>query len=265
MTPFQKGIKIFAISLAVFIICIIVSSIMSAFHLMFWVTGGINDNGHREVSTYNFDDIKYLDIDLGGVNLEIREGNEFKIETDNSNIDVRSKNNSVKIEERSWFFWRTHTGTVTVYIPKNSLDETSIDVGAGKVSIDGLYTDSFDLDHGAGYVSIENSNFSRVDIDGGAGKIDIKNSTLRNLNFDTGVGSTNVSNSKLLGKSEISVGVGSVKLDLNDSIEDYTIETDKGLGSIKINGTETNGKMGSGPNHLDVDGGVGSITIDFAN
>ena len=46
--------------------------------------------------------------------------------------------------------------------------------------------------------------------------------------------------------------------------EDYTIEVEKGIGTVKIDGQEVKSqKIGTGNNLLDIHGGIGSININF--
>ena len=49
------------------------------------------------------------------------------------------------------------------------------------------------------------------------------------------------------------------------SKENYRIKTDKGIGTIKIDGKEisNNELYGNGSHSIDVDGGIGNIKIDF--
>lgn len=87
-------------------------------------------------------------------------------------------------------------------------------------------------------------------------------SILHNLDLNMGVGSTAFSG-VLLGNNKITAGVGEVKLDLENKIEDYQMKISKGMGSIKVNQEEIkeNTIYGTGENKIDIDGGVGSIKI----
>ena len=89
----------------------------------------------------------------------------------------------------------------------------------------------------------------------------ITNSKLQDLSLDLGAGKFYF-NGTLLGKNEIDQGVGEVILDLQNN--DYKFETSKGLGSITINGVSYKNdiKLGEGQNIIDIDGGIGSISIN---
>ena len=120
------------------------------------------------------------------------------------------------------------------------------------------------MDHGAGILTITNSNFNNADIDGGAGKITINSSTLNNLDMDAGVGEVEIE-ANITGDSEINCGVGEVNITLLGNKDDYSIRTEKGIGSIKINNEnqESNSVYGNGSNKIELEGGVGSISVSF--
>ena len=73
--------------------------------------------------------------------------------------------------------------------------------------------------------------------------------------------------SKIIGDSEIDAGVGELNLNLIGSLNDYKIKLDKGIGSASINSEKMRSETyyGTGSNLIDIDGGVGSINIDFVN
>ena len=70
---------------------------------------------------------------------------------------------------------------------------------------------------------------------------------------------------RLTGKSEIDSGVGAINIKLLDNSDNYTINVDKGIGSITLDGKklEMDRVYGTGQNYLDIDGGIGEIKIDF--
>lgn len=262
MTPVQKSIKSFAIALAIVIICAIASSVIGI--LNFILREFIPENKPGEAGLYTYSNIDFLEIDLENATLELVVGNSFKIETsDDKYVSVTNHDKTVKVKEKNNFFWDDFGGNVKVYIPDEGINRLSIDVGAGKVSLDNSKAKYFELDQGAGIVTIKNSIFDKANIEGGAGKIDIDSTTLKNLSFNTGVGRTNITNSKILGRNEIVAGVGSVYIGIDESINNYSIEASKGIGSLKINGTEQEGEIGNGNNRLEIDGGVGDITVEF--
>ena len=184
----------------------------------------------------------------------------------NSRFSCREINGTLKMyEEKVWHWNNNQAGYITLYIPKDlDLREIEIDNGAGRVEVDGIFARKLDLSHGAGTIRIVNSNFDKVGIEGGAGKIEIASSVLNDMKLSAGVGKVKI-DAELLGDNRIECGVGGVELLLKGSKEDYRITTEKGIGSIKIGGESisNDSTYGEGKNTIRVEGGVGSIHIDF--
>ena len=79
-----------------------------------------------------------------------------------------------------------------------------------------------------------------------------------------GIGKFEVT-SVITGNSKVNAGIGILELNIQGNKENYTIKTDKGIGSIKIDGKEVadNVTYGNGENNIKIDGGIGSIDIEF--
>ena len=94
----------------------------------------------------------------------------------------------------------------------------------------------------------------------------ITNANLNNLDLDMGVGKLSLT-SKILGNSKIDSGIGEIDLNLVGNKEDYKLHIDKGIGNVTADGTNLgdDSKYGDGNNYIDIDGGIGSINIDFVN
>lgn len=266
MTGEQKAVKIFALVLAGIICLSIFSAIMSGLSWMISWTDDSYRVGETSTETINSKEIDRLKIDLGASNLEIYRGPEFKIEKENvrGKVTINTVGSTLKIEEKSHTFWNNRVGgTIVVYISSDvELSMLDIDMGAGTVTMEDIEADEFDFDQGAGTLYMDKCKFDKTNIDGGVGKTTIKNSTLRNLDLDSGVGSIDIE-AKILGNSSIEGGVGSIRLEILGSKEDYTLTTEKGIGSITVDGEKSEGQRGNRANSLRVDGGVGSIQIDF--
>lgn len=272
MNGFQKGVKFLAIFLSIFIIINIIWGIMFALSIISKI--GINKNGlsfnvNYEETTFNekYYDVDRLDIDVSAAVLTIKEGSEFEVnaKVDLNHFSSNLNNGTLKIKEKSnWFLNRKIVPEITVYIPySNKLKNLNINSGAGTVDIMNISAERFDFNQGAGRLIIDSSSFKEINIDGGVGEIVIENSYLNDLDLESGVGKTTIS-SFISGLSEIESGVGEVNLNLLGNLSDYRIETEKGIGAIKINGENqpNNTILGTGENRLDVKSGIGSININ---
>lgn len=264
MNTAQKVIKYLALALA---ISIIAGIAMGGLRL-----AGVLVNIDRSEASLESpvrktvgENVTALEMDLKGVELEIRKGTEFTVETDSSTISIKLRGNTLVIKENnSWL--QKNTGNVWITLPENlSFQEVEIDAGAGDMRVDALSAKDLELSLGAGKILFTDLNVSgKAEIDGGAGAIDIQYGTIRNLDLDMGVGELNLT-ARLNGKNEIDCGVGKVDLTLIDT-EAYSIRLDKGIGEATFRGEAMNNGTvyGSGETQVEINGGIGKISVDLA-
>lgn len=269
MSEFQKVIKYCAMAFAVFLAINIIGSIFVGIGAL----GVLFDKKETKVSTKDLevletrrDDYRELDIDVKSSSVLIKEGESFKVETNNKYVMVHEDEGTLEIEEKEHFVNNTDY-TVVIYIPAEySFNEVSFDGGAGKIDIRGLTTRDISLDLGAGKVKIDNLVVSgEADIDGGAGAIEISNGAINNLDLDMGVGKFTMK-TKLTGNNNIDAGVGESNITLIGSEADYMIKVNKGIGEAIIDGkaVSDNSYRGRGSTNLYIDGGVGKIVVNFS-
>lgn len=266
MTNLQKGIKYCAIAFGVFLIVSILSAILGAIGIIDMITTGGSTTGESFTKTYQ--DIRSIDIDVAYSDILITQGEEFKVDATNISrrFSATVKNDTLKIKEkRNWFWMGSRSGKIVVTVPETAvLQDVSIDSGAGRIELNKILASNLDVSQGAGLLTIRDGDFSSTSIDGGAGKIEVSSSILNRLELDAGVGQVDME-AMITGNSEIDSGVGEIRLRLLGEKEDYRIHADKGVGSLRIDGKNysDNTSFGSGSNFIDIDGGVGSITVDF--
>lgn len=267
MNGFQKVVKVCAICLAIFIISNIFMFIVSELSLMNYFTKQEESVNSAKEFVQTYTNIERLDIDLIASNITIKQGTEFKVEASTTGtLSSKVINGKLKLEEtKKWFIQNNYIGEVTVYIPTTLvLKELDLDAGAGTVKIEDITAEKVDLDQGAGVFKIEKCNFNKTDIDGGAGKVEIISSKLNNLDLDCGAGKVELE-AQITGDSKVSAGIGEIDIILIGTEEDYKINAEKGIGSIKIDGKECNSNTtyGTGHNRINIDGGIGAIYIQF--
>lgn len=275
MTIAQKVIKYMATAFAIFLIITIISTILGGVYSLLTALKLINkknnDDVVEDVKVISSDvkEVSTLKIDLSCTNLNIKVGEDFKVETNNSKITFEENDGSVKIKEenRKWLNSKNVTSNLIIYIPENmaQIDEIKISTGAGKINIEKLNAQSLYLELGAGDVHIENAIVTKeAKIDGGVGKNEFKSSEINNLKANLGVGGFSFEG-KLTGKNKIDSGVGAIDISLNGKKENYTVDVNKGLGNITIDGqkVEKEGTYGNGENYIEIDGGIGEIKLNY--
>lgn len=269
MTSAQKIIKYVAIAFAFLIIVNIIGVIYFSLSTLSSVLGvrhssDVTKELHEvEINSKSFSS---LHLDLFSANLTIKKGNTLRIQTNSKDIFSKEHGNELLIKEKEnhWYL-KNKNKEVVVYLPENKFDEITIETGAGKINIDEINTKKIDFDLGAGKVDIKKLNVSeKAEFDGGAGEINILSGSIRNLDLDLGVGKCFLK-STLTGHTKVDAGVGEVELHVIGSEEDYQVKFSKGIGSIRFHGKPIKEDMlyGIGNNYVEIDGGVGSISLDF--
>lgn len=276
MTTAQKVIKYMATAFAIFLVITIVLTILGGVYSLLTALKLINKKNNDDVVledvkviSSDVEEVSTLKIDLSCTNLNIKVGEDFKVETNNSKITFEENDGSVKIKEenRKWLNSKNVTSNLIIYIPENmaQIDEIKISTGAGKINIEKLNAQSLYLELGAGDVYIENVIVTKeAKIDGGVGKNEFKSCEINNLKANLGVGGF-VFDGKLIGKNKIDSGVGSIDISLMGKKENYTVGVDKGVGNITIDGqkVEKEGTYGNGENYIEIDGGIGEIKLNY--
>lgn len=265
MTQGHKIIKYCAIAFAIYLVVSIIAGIAFAVSFLFNIFGEEKNLLSEPAITIVENNINTLNIEIAASNLTIKTGEEFKVETNDSGIEVKQNDTLLEIiEKKKNIIKKNSKSKVIIYIPENiSILNTNIESGAGKINIESLTTDKIEFELGAGNVAVDNLVVNdKADIQGGAGNMEISNSTLKDLELEIGVGNVEL-NTELLGSTNIECGVGNLELSLTGSEDDYKININKGVGNAKINGENIdNGKtFGDGENKITIEGGVGSIKV----
>ena len=225
-----------------------------------------NDVVLDEAKTYEItSEIHSLDIRISAADFKIQHGDEISVESNLKYLSVSEKDGVLTIvdEEKNY---NDSDAMLTLYVPNDMVfDEVDITTGAAKMTVGTLSANSLKLKLGAGDVQIESLNASSdADIEGGVGQITIASGTLNDLTLKMGMGELNLS-AAVLGESDLKFGVGESNVTLIGSKDDYKVDIEKGLGSITVDGkTVTDyGSSGNGQNHIEIEGGVGTVNLKF--
>ena len=246
MKQWQKVVRYAAIVIAAILIIGIASVGFSALNAVLnMMSGGILE----EEKIYEFDsDTDKLKIDISAELLTVRyeDCEAVTVKTNLENLTVKESFGKLKINDNKRLLSVNEAGGfVEIIIPKGTvLREIDLDLGAGKTVLASI-------------------NAENVDIDGGAGELLISRCTISELDLDMGVGAL-VFSGNVTRKADIDLGVGSTEITLLGGKENYQLVLEKGLGKITVDGEELgNGRIGNGSVRVDIEGGVGSIKVEF--
>ena len=273
MTTTQKIIKYCALAFALCLIAGIFSAILQGARFIGESLFGESAKMDKYVYLVEeADPVKYeskkLVIEASATNIKIVKGTAFTVRTNNKNINYYPDDEELTIKEknkRSFNIGSIDTELIIELPQIHPFEKIEIEAGAGKINIQDLKVDKLELEQGAGSVYMKNVEVTKTtNIDGGAGSITIEETTMSNIKLNIGTGSFKY-NGYLTGINNIDCGVGSTTLNLKGDKKDYQLHLEKGVGSIKVDGEKvSNDKtIGNGANTIDIDGGVGSITINF--
>lgn len=220
-----------------------------------------------ETKTYEItSEIHSLDVQINAADFKIVSADEFLVESNLKFLSVSEKDGVLKIADEAKSNSNYTNSILTLYVPDDTVfDDVDIETGATKMTVDALSASSVELKLGAGDVRFESINASsEIDIKGGAGQITIVSGTLNELSVEMGMGELNLT-AAVLGDSDLKLGVGESNITLIGSKDDYKVDVEKGLGNITVDGkTVTDfGSSGNGQNHIEIEGGVGTINLKF--
>ena len=213
--------------------------------------------------------IESLEIQIGAANVFVKQADRFYVESNLKYLTVTEQSGLLKIQEERKLAVGDKTAMLTVYIPAGiRFESVRIISGAAKLTADILEADNVKLELGAGDAQFGLLNaFERAEISGGgAGKITVSSGTLQDLELDMGVGALDLTVA-LRGNSELSLGVGTSKVLLLGDPDAYTLDVEKGTGVVKVCGEKIDDaqRRGNGEHRVDIEGGLGTVEVDFQN
>lgn len=269
-------VKAIGIGLAIFLALLIIRFMIFGFGILVFLSTGTKDIArYPDIYTVNeiaeirnFEEISDIKIELTRADLEIVNGEEFKVETNLKKLKVENKNNVIRLVNKdkvnNLFLKENKNSIVKMTIPKNKVAKNySIEIRAGKVKIEDLKTNTFDLNLGVGECVYSNGIIlGNALFDIGAGNINFNNMDIANGKIKLGIGDI-IYDGVLKGKNDIDLGIGSNNVNLYDDLKNYIINIDSGLGTAYINGAEVKEqKIGTGKNMLNIDFGIGKTKVN---
>ena len=280
MTSLQKVIKYGAMAFGFYLVFVIISAIIFGITTIFGISLGINtyksynaeQSGIRTDFSESFDGINNLDIKLDISKLDIKNGNEFKVEVFNKTNEFycEMEEDTLKIRDnKSGFNWFNFSNDVVpeivIYVPESQkLEVVEIEAGVSEGYIEKLVASKIDIETGVGKFTIDDINADVAKISGGAGETTIRKSKFNELKLDAGVGKF-VINSEILEDAKIEAGVGQLIINLEGDKDNYKVKTDTGLGSLLVDGKKAsdNEVVGDGNCYVKVQAGVGEVKVNF--
>lgn len=221
-------------------------------------SGDIKREDYRAV--YSRDEIRSIDVDSWGTDVEFVETEEDSAEIVVEGVDIPRKlkfkqhveEGELKIEtdEKIRNLNMGDWGTIYVYIPEGyTFSEASIDIGAG-------------------YIYIEDIHAEELSVEIGAGETEIADFTAKDAEFQCGAGTISASGT-ITGDVDIECGMGEVDFMVGGSMTDFNCDIECGMGNIIWGDEEFSGIGGTktinnhAPNNMDIKCGMGNVKVSF--
>ncbi len=253
---------------------------------------GTSDNEWGDITSDKFEfpseKIKKLDVEVYYGTVEIFENTSLDKEKIYVNVEYKKENHkrqveayldgkTLKIEEIGGEGNPLNDSTrVTIEISKEimeeaKLDEIDIEQDAGNIYVDMPLTANkinIDVDAGECNISGKLTAMKKMSMEVDAGSIYLPNIETDELKLSTGMGDIYI-DFMLANKIDMECGVGSIYANAGGKESDYDYNINCGIGQIEIgdnnySGLSTERKIkNSGNKKMDIECGVGTITISF--
>jgi hypothetical protein len=231
--------------------------------------GGSGDYILDEAVTFKpTDEIRSLDIELAAADFKIVVGEELKVETNLKYFSISCDGDVWVMRDKTKGSFRRDdamNAMFTLYVPEGTVfDRVNMKTGAAKMTVETLSANAVNIELGAGDAHFEQLNASsKIEINGGAGEFTVSDGTLNNLTVDFGTGRLDLT-AALRGENELSFGLGEANITLIGGMDDYTVDIEKDIGSITVDGNPVNDfGCSGGENRVEINGGVGAISLNF--
>lgn len=277
MSSFQKVVKYVGIGFAIFLSVAIIGGICAA---IFGFTVSKSETSGDEVAvseTYSFRKFTSMEIDSGVADVIIKAGDDYGVETvdvpESLTVEVTGSGKLCIKTEDNWFDWTfwvdknnwNKKSKIYVTVPDGyEAEQVAIYAGTGNITMSDFDAHKLEVDGGVGNINGSNIKADEVEIDAGVGNIEYEDIEFGICDVDSGVGNVKIKGI-LTGDCDFDGGVGDLELKIEGSRKDFDLDIDTGTGSVRVNGDkvqdlkEDNGSK----NKIVIDGGVGSIQLDF--
>ena len=272
MTSIQRLIKLVADAIAIGLVVSIIGGASTFILAISGITSVKNDiieaKANEEFTLYDVtDDVKDISVNLTRASLSIKTGDKFSVYY-GEGFKIKNKKGILYVEDTvKELIDITSSHTLIITVPKSkTFGKVSVSSGTGSIYIEKLICDKIDLDLGIGSTVIDYIKVnSKAKIDGGVGNMTVNKGVINDIDYSVGIGKSDIT-AKLTGKGDIEAGIGDVKLSLTGGEKLYTIKGETGIGAIRVGKDKLSddSSVGSGKNIIDIDGGIGTVRVDFA-
>lgn len=195
-------------------------------------------------------DITKLDIDIGMGSFYIEKGDEFSIST--YDIDPGSfeyniydgcltvkYSPTVKLMSFDFLNFDGGGSSIYLYVPEKVYDSVNLNMTAGDFYVNSISAKQLSTESSAGSMYLTEVASDNTTLKMTAGDVTVSNSTLKDIFISMNAGEMYLNDCKIYGDNKIKMTAGELIMSLVGNRRDYSINIDKALGNVYIDGMDT--------------------------
>ncbi len=159
--------------------------------------------------------------------------------------------------------------TIVIHVNADSVKSLDLKFGAVDLRVDDFNVeDDFTIQAGAGNIAVAGGSAKELELQFGAGNIVFDNYSTGTLKTELGAAAMNY-DGEITNKAKVSVGTGNVEMDVAGNVNDFYVEAEVALGTVKVDGKQSAGigefdfGNSNASKEMKLECGLGVIEIDF--
>ena len=160
-------------------------------------------------------------------------------------------------------------GSICLYVPEGYyFENTSLDLGAGSLSVEELQTGALEVNVGAGKMTFEKLEADQAELDCGAGQMTVGELSSRVAEVSVGMGSVRL-NGDVTERLDGECSMGELKLTLAGTQTDFNYDLSCGMGELKVGDDSYNGLAqekqinNNASKNMELECAMGSVVVEF--
>lgn len=160
-------------------------------------------------------------------------------------------------------------GSICLYVPEGyHFENTSLDLGAGSLSVEELQTGALEANVGAGKMTFEKLDADQAELDCGAGQMTVEELSSRVAEVSVGMGSVRLTGD-VTERLDGECSMGELKLTLAGAQTDFNYDLSCGMGELKVGDDSYNGLAqekqinNNASKNMELECAMGSVVVEF--
>lgn len=189
-------------------------------------------------------DFTELQLEAAFLNIEIRQGDEFRVVAEDipENLDLEVKKSGSRLEivnSNDLKFMSSFkiggikaesVGTLTIYIPDNTLKRFDVEADFCSVDASEFETDDFCIECSFGEYNIRDAKFDKIDIESSFSDIFLENIRCKSINFFGDFGDLDADSLRITEDGKFNVSFGDINAQLLG--DNYSFDSIANMGNV---------------------------------